>query len=319
MIGRVFYRILAGIIFLSVAVSGSHVFGSGPFDNSSYVSIDGQLIHFRVWSSADGSYRGSALFLHGFAGSTYSWEGVADSLQQLGFMVVAIDIPPFGFSDKSPRINQSLTARAETIHGFLETVFPQEKWYLTGHSMGGSIAQALALMYPETFTGVCFVAPTLFINISAHDDFDPTFGSGEDVRRNNILSAWPIRNIAGRFAEELFITGRRVGRLLESAYGQPPDRLQIEGYLMPLLIPGTAAAILASGRRNRETATLHAADLSIPAIAVWGDNDTWVPLQSRKEALGKMPGIAVYIIEGAGHNPMETHLEAFMDVWLKKE
>ncbi len=289
-----------------------------PFHNSFFVTINGTELHFRHWqpSTDPDLVRGHCLLLHGFSGSTFSWDGFADSLQQLGFEVVAIDIPPFGYSDKSPQQNQSITARAALIHDFLEALFPGEQWHLTGHSMGGGIAQALVLMAPASFHRVCFVAPTLFSSIRAHDDFDPTLGTDVRVRRNNMLSAWPLRPVAGRFAERFLITQRRIGRLLESAYGEPPDREQVKGYLQPLRIPGTAAAILASGRHQREIATLNAADLAVPAIAIWGANDNWVPHESRKKALEKMPDVQVFIIEEAGHNPMETHLEAFMEKWL---
>ena len=289
-----------------------------PFHNSFFVNINKTEIHFRHWqpAAAVDQVRGHCLLLHGFSGSTFSWDGFADSLQQLGFEVVALDIPPFGYSDKSPQTNQSTTARAALIHDFLEAVFPGKQWHLTGHSMGGGIAQALVLMFPESFPSVCFVAPTLFSSIRAHDDFDPALGTDARVRRGNMLSAWPLRPVAGRLAERFFITQRRIGNMLETAYGQQPSHEQIKGYLKPLRIPGTAAAILASGRHNKEIATLDAADLAVPAIAIWGANDTWVPHASRKKALEKMPGVQVHIIEEAGHNPMETHLEAFMEMWF---
>ncbi len=315
--GKSFYRLALQFLFLGW-VSQLTATSNWPFRNSYFVEIDGTELHFRHWKPEpyNEQHRGHCLLLHGFSGSTFSWDGFADSLQRLGFEVVALDIPPFGYSDKSPRQNQSITARALLIHNFLESVFPGQLWHLTGHSMGGGIAQALALMYPGTFTGVCFVAPTLFTATRAHVDFDPTLGTDVDVRRGSILSVWPLRLVAGRLAERFFITRRRVGKLLESAYGQQPERYQVEGYLKPLVVPGTAAAILASDRHSREIATLDAANMRVPSIAIWGENDSWVTPDSRAKALEKMPEVQVLIIEGAGHNPMETHLEGFLEVWL---
>lgn len=307
--------VLVLFLFVGWAITTAHA-ANWPFSNSYFADIDGVEIHFRHWEPSGDSHRGHCLLLHGFSGSTFSWDTFADSLQQLGFTVVALDIPPFGYSDKSPRLNQSTTARAAMVHDFLEAVFPAQRWHVTGHSMGGGIAQALALMYPTSFTGVCFVAPTLFSSIRAYDDFDPTLGTDDHDRSGSLLSAWPLRQVAGKLAERFFITQRRIGTLLESAYGQPPAREQVKGYLEPLRLPGTAAAILASGRHNREVATLDATDMDVPAIAIWGANDTWVPHASRKQALEKMPDVQVFIIEEAGHNPMETHLEAFMGMWL---
>jgi 2-hydroxy-6-oxonona-2,4-dienedioate hydrolase len=317
MVAKVFSRLALMVILVGWAspVQASDAY---PFHNSFFVTINDTEIHFRHWQPAANAdpARGHCLLLHGFSGSTFSWDGFADSLQQLGFEVVAPDIPPFGYSDKSPRTNQSITARATLIHDFLSAVYPGIRWHLTGHSMGGGIAQALALMYPASFHTVCFVAPTLFSAIRAHDDFDPALGTDARVRSGNMLSAWPLRRVTGKLAERFLLTQRRISTLLESAYGQPPDREQVKGYLQPLRIPGTAAAILTSGRHNREIATLDAADMAVPAIAIWGANDTWVPHASRSKALEKMPDVQVVIIEEAGHNPMETHLEAFMESWF---
>ena len=318
MFGKVFYRFslifaFVGWVFLAEAND------TYPFHNSFFANVNGIELHYRHWKPVpdDEQARGHCLFLHGFSGSTFSWEGVADSLQNIGYEIVAIDIPPFGYSDKSPRINQSVTARAELMHAFLEKLFPAQRWHLAGHSMGGDIAQALALMYPETFASVCFVGATLFSHIRAHDDFDPSLGT-ERGRRGNIFGIWPLRTYTGSLAESFLITRRRVGKLLESAYGMQPNREQVDAYLTPLRIPGTAEAILASGRRNWEIATLTANDLTVPAFAIWGENDTWVPYPSREKILEKMPGVKVYIIPGAGHNPMETHLEEFMEIWLNR-
>jgi pimeloyl-ACP methyl ester carboxylesterase len=39
----------------------------------------------------------------------------ADCLQAKGYEVVAVDLPPYGFSDKSYRTNQSVTAQADSL------------------------------------------------------------------------------------------------------------------------------------------------------------------------------------------------------------
>lgn len=303
-----------------------------PFQNSRYVIIDGVELHFRFWPVAAGNYRGSCLLLHGFSGSTYSWEKVAGQMQSMGFEVVAVDIPPFGFSDKSPRVNQGITPRARLMHQLLEQIFPGRTWHVAGHSMGGAVAQGMALMYPESLQSVTFVAGALFSQVRVEGTLQtgdpsllhkpdsathaPSQATSVDFSRGaGILTAWPVRNIAGRLAGTFFITPKRVRGLLESAYGEPPNREQVEAYMAPLKTRGTATAILAGRRNSTEIASLHAADLNVPALAVWGSEDTWVPMESRRHVIGMMPGIRTFIIEGAGHNPMETHSEVFLDQW----
>ncbi len=87
-------------------------------------------------------------------------------------------------------------------------------------------------------------------------------------------------------------------------------------YLQPLIIPGTARAILSSPVYYREVESLNAADLAVPAKAIWGDADDWVSWESQKDIMERMPGIDLFLLEGVGHNPMETHFEEFMNAWL---
>jgi 2-hydroxy-6-oxonona-2,4-dienedioate hydrolase len=305
-----------------------------PFENSRYVTIQGTELHFRYWASGTGQSRGYCLLIHGFSGSTFSWETVAEYMQSEGYDVVALDIPPFGYSDKSPRTNQSVTARAQLVHAFLSQVFPERAWHVAGHSMGGAIAQAMALMNPESISSLTFVAGALFsrirsVEVSQAGDPEilyepdsiaraPSEATTPDVSRGaGILTAWPVRNIAGRLAENFFITPRRIRGLLESAYGRSPSREQVRGYLDPLKMRGTATAILASRRESSEIVSLSAADLKVPALAIWGSDDRWVPMESRKNILEIIPEIQIQVIEGAGHNPMETHTRVFLYHWVR--
>ena len=276
-----------------------------PFDNSRYAEIDGISIHYRYWEIPANEAEGHVLLIHGFGGSSFSWEEVADSLHHLNYEVVAADMPPFGYSDKYHTINQSRTAHARRVHSLLEQEYPGRKWHLAGHSMGGTIAQAYALMYPDELRSVTFVAPVLFSSVEP-DDSD----------NSSLLRFSFLPFIAGELAEEWFIRHSRVESLLESAYGKTPTEEQVEAYLRPLLLPGTARAILSAPAYNREKDSLDAADLQVPAIAIWGENDTWVSHHSQKENLERMPGVKLTLLPDVGHNPMETHFEDFMETWL---
>ncbi len=292
-------------IILFLLISAQTLFAQRPFNNSYSVDIKGVDVHYRYWEVADGHIEGSVLLVHGFAGSTFSWQAAADRLQQEGYEVVAVDLPPYGFSDKSHRTNQSVTAQADRLFFLIQSEFPGREWHLSGHSMGGAVVQAFALLYPEKVKGVTFVAPALFSRIQVVDE-----------PAQNLLWSSPAGFILGALAERWFINGSRVAGLLESAYGTAPTKQQVRGYLDPLRVPGTARAILSSSGYSAELYDLDAALFDVPAIAIWGDSDSWVPYTSRSAALERMPGVELLVLEGVGHNPMETHLDDFMEVWI---
>ncbi len=292
-------------IILFLLISAQALFAQRPFNNSYSVDIEGVDVHYRFWEVDDNQVAGSILLVHGFAGSTFSWQAAADRLQAKGYEVVAVDLPPYGFSDKSHRTNQSVTAQADRLFHLIQSEFPGRQWHLAGHSMGGAVVQAFALLYPEKVKGVTFVAPALFSRIQVVNE-----------SAQNLLWSSPVGFILGALAERWFISGLRVAGLLESAYGTAPTKQQVRGYLDPLRVPGTARAILSSSGNSAELYDLDAAVFDVPAIAIWGDSDSWVPHTSRSAALERMPGVELVIMEGVGHNPMETHLDELLEIWM---
>jgi len=283
-----------------------------PFPNSHFAVVDGVRLHYRTWSGSGNLQQETVLLVHGFSGSTFSWEKTAPALQQAGFEVVAIDIPPFGYSDKSPALNASSTARAALLKQWQDSIFPEREWHLVGHSMGGGIVQALALMYPEKTASMIFVAGAIFGEVK------PT-----EARNKSLLRFRPVQTLVGNLAERHFITSRRIRNMLQSAFGALPEQEEILAYYHPLQIPGTARAIIASSTNSREIETLNAKDLNLPVLGIWGENDTWVPLASRQKILDSIPRVRLEIIPDSGHNPMETHPEAFnkhlLNFLLKKK
>ena len=276
-----------------------------PYPNSHFVVYDGLKIHYRLWEPDADMPRGNVLMVHGFAGSTFTWQEVADSLQQLGYRAVAVDVPPFGYSDRAPRQNQSTTYRAELFNTLLQQEFGSGQWHLAGHSMGGAIVQAMALMYPENYSSVNFVGAALFYSV------EPGRGAVPAWLRFPGLTAF-----LGNIADAWVLTDDRVEGLLASAYGQQPEPEQLQAYLDVLQIPGTARAILNVARFNEEITSLEASQLAIPALAIWGDSDSWVPVESRRRMIDSIENLELVVLEGVGHNPTETHLQEFMAVWL---
>ncbi len=299
-------RVKPAVIALFMLVSVQQIAAQLPFYNSVFAEVDGVRMHYRHWKAHADDARGSIVLIHGFGGSTFSWQGVANSLSMLGYEVVAIDMPPFGYSDKSHRINQSVTAHADRIRGLIRQEFPDRKWHMAGHSMGGAIVQAYALCYPDDLQSVTFIAPALFSQIRVSDN-----------PARLLLRLSPMRFILGELAEEWFIREGRVESLLTSAYGVEPTPEQVQAYLEPLSYPGTARAILSAATFHQELYELDAAMLEVPALAIWGDADSWVPHTSRKRTLEKMPGVELVLMENVGHNPMETHFDDFMKIWLE--
>jgi len=63
-------------------------------------------------------------------------------------------------------------------------------------------------------------------------------------------------------------------------------------------------------------------NINLPVLLIWGEEDTWVELESGKEYAEIFPESRLKTISGAYHMPMETHPEKFNRIflnWLKEQ
>ncbi len=267
-----------------------------PYPGSRLVMVDSVQIHYREFGEFGDDTRGSVLLVHGFAGSTFSWRYVADTLVAHGFHVVAVDVPPFGYSDKDPLLNQSFTYRARLLQRLLVQQWPERKWHLVGHSMGGGMVQSMGIMYLEQLLSLTIVNGAIFSSITPGEYKAPWAVRGA-VRRE--LALW--------FARPALLNRWMVRRFLASAYGRKPSPAEVTGYLTPLKLRGTSRAIINSPSVSKENASLSVGDLTLPTLVIWGENDTWLRFEAFKETAEKIPDGQIVVIPQAAHCPMETH------------
>jgi pimeloyl-ACP methyl ester carboxylesterase len=107
------------------------------------------------------------------------------------------------------------------------------------------------------------------------------------------------------------IKPKKIVKILRSAYACEPSPIDVAGYYKALSQKGFARALIRSGAKSKPIHPVDGKSFSKPAIAIWGDKDTWVPLEKTKPLLEHIPSIKIIVIEGAGHCPMATHPEQF--------
>ena len=91
--------------------------------------------------------KGKTLVLqHGFMSSTVYWEDVANTLSE-HFEIIALDLPGFGERGFEPAVD-SVSAFVDDLLNRL-TLLDIDNFHLCGHSLGGMIAQELALIAPD--------------------------------------------------------------------------------------------------------------------------------------------------------------------------
>jgi len=257
----------------------------GPF-----LRGDGTVLAYRTW---DG--RGSPIVLLGGAAEpSWVWHEVGPLLARAGHRVYALDLPPFGYSQR--RGPYTMARWLQLLRGFEQRrhiVHP----VLVGHSLGAGVAVAAALANPHDVAGVVLL------------DGD-ALAFGGNHRWLADLLVFPYYTALYRF-----LTGADwiVGRVVRDAWGlnpPQPDHATLAQFERPFRVQGTAAAIkqLVAGGLPGLTLT-QLARLRVPRAVIWGANDTVDSLASGRTTAAALH-TRLQTIPRAGHLSMLAQPQA---------
>ena len=121
-----------------------------PFENSYFFEFNHTTFHFRLFVPKHIEHK--VILIHGFSGSTFSFRNNIDSLVKHNSLVVTMDMPAFGYSDKSEYANYTDSNKINAIHFLLQQIdkyTDSKKWHLVGHSMGGITIGQFASHYKK--------------------------------------------------------------------------------------------------------------------------------------------------------------------------
>lgn len=250
------------------------------------LSLDGVPIHFQ--EAGRGTAGTPLLLIHGFGASTFSFRHQLAPLSH-DRRLLALDLPGFGYSDRSPDIDLSHTAQAERVRAFLDRM-EVGRAIVLGHSMGGAIAMRLAATHPQRVERLILVA-------SAPSD------------RPLKLPLYPLLRPLMPVPLALIAREQRLRSELRRIVHDPSvvTGEMEQGYIQPLRLRGTARCLTAMLGAVRRDQPVNLASIRTPAHLLWGDTD---PVVSRKEGERQhaaLPDSHLHVIPTAGHLPLEEH------------
>ena len=311
---RYFVALLIGLLVILPAAAQSYKTPQELADpDGQFLDIDGTSIYIQARGDVEDP---AVILLHGFGGSTFTWRNSLDPLAEAGYYVVAMDLPPFGLSDKSADIDYSRTGLANLVIAVMDDL-KIDSAVIVGHSMGGGVTAYLGAQHPDRVRGLIFVSGGLFEALpdAASNQGDTSSRDGLFAMLEGIDPASPVASLLVR----TFLTPERFTELLDSAYVRKevitPE--VIAGYQRPLLTEDWPEGLLAfSAAEERTPVTLEALtgaveENEIPVLILWGESDPWVSI-----ALGETMHTALIdsqmdTYKGVGHLPMEEDTEAF--------
>jgi pimeloyl-ACP methyl ester carboxylesterase len=217
------------------------------------------------------------VFLHGVTDSWHSFERV---LAMLPPTVRAIAISQRGHGDSSrPAAGYRFGDFSDDLAAFMDAMNVPAA-IIVGHSMGASVAQRFVIDHPDRVSGVVLMGA--FANFH-----DPAFA--EFVATSIVPLTDPI---APEFAREW--------QLSTLAKDMAPDHLETV-VSETLKVPAHVWHSTFDGFLQTPDFSSDLARVSVPALLMWGDRDTYAGRADQDRLLEVIPGSRLITYDGHGH------------------
>ena len=263
----------------------------------------GQL---KIWYesiSPEGPLKGTVLLISALGGHALEWSPtIVRSIVQAGYQVIRYDQRGTGLSDWIPGWNRkdpySITDMAGDVLAILDLLEVQ-KTHIVGLSMGGMIAQEVAIQHPERVASLVLLMTSGFIG-------DPDLpGPGPRFFLTSIVNGVLLLKYHVMGGEKNLIRERILKQISAGGLEGLDIQEMAEVFLYDLrkrrgtnirAIFQHQTAVLISGSRYEKLKTL-----TMPTLVIHGTADPLIPVEHGKKLVEAIPNARGLWLEGVGH------------------
>lgn len=248
------------------------------------------------------------IFIHGVGAWSESWRGTTDELTKRGFRTVAIDVPPFGFSEKRSDGTYKRIDQAKRIIGVLDALSISSAVFV-GHSFGSGATVEAAMMAPERVDSLVLVDAALGLGNKEeknHPSLMATILSNKPLR-DTLMSTTLTNPLLSKFWLQKFIANQDAA-----------TDTRVKMFQKPLVVKGSTEAVGAWARdfysldmNNVSSVEENYKRLSVPVLIIWGGLDTVTPLEQGEHLTELIPGSELAVLQNVGHIPQIENVELF--------
>jgi pimeloyl-ACP methyl ester carboxylesterase len=256
------------------------------------------------------------LFIHGTAAWSGLWRETMTRLAAAGYRCVAIDIPPFGFSERPATPSYGNADQAKRIVALMDELGIRHT-ILFGLSFGGGATMETALMIPERIEALILLdVGGLNLNIQ------PAPETNNSSAIELFLGTPAVRNpiLATTATNPLFTK-----TLISSMILDPADATEEKIRILqePLVLQDATNTlgdwlhyVLTVQEPSLTTDPANYQRLGMPALIVWGDRDTVIPLQEGEYLQSILPDAELVVMKGVNHIPHLEDIDTLMEIVL---
>ena len=276
----------------------------------------------RIFVQDSGPRDGAAIVLiHGTGAWSEIWRDTITPLTNFGFRVVALDLPPFGYSEKlTGAAAYQSTKQAQRIADVLKALYIP-KAIMVCHSVRCRSAIELVLRQPETIEKLVMADPALSFDENSNP---PNFKQNTPAILPSILLApHPLRTaIIATYGSNPLSIKPIFSSFVYDKSCVTPERVSI--LQKPLVIKNMTQAegdwlqnLSLAADDSLYTDFNNFSKLTMPVLLIWGREDTITPLWQGEKLNTLFPNANLVVIDKVGHIPYIEDTERFNDELLK--
>jgi len=270
-----------------------------PFDDEARSAAPGEFVNLTdgklhyLWQGPENGE--VVVMVHGVSVPNYVFVQAADALVASGYRVLLFDHFGHGFSDR-PIANYDADFFDRQMIEFFDAMNLDAPVNLAALSMGGIVAAEFTARHPERVKSLALFA-TAGLRLVLEPEDEGTFTK---TLKSPVLGNWLWRILARRI---FFAPDDDPGKAEAAAasgevlHGVPERQADYEGYLMAM------RQIFRNLRLSHRDEVFRAIGVAgIPVLAVFGDADGTISIESAGVLADLIPDARIEIIEGATHH-----------------
>ncbi len=257
-----------------------------------FVDCNGQHLYYEVHGEGE-----PLLCVHGLSVDTQGWLLQVPAWSQQ-HRTIAFDNRDVGQSSRADADYETTDMAADALA--LADVLELESFHLLGLSMGGTIAQQMALRAPERIRSLTLVV---------------TFGGGGNWGAAQ-AALWSKR-VLGMSREE------RIDELMLLCFSEATyENAEGIAFMRQMMLANphpqeTDAFVRQLQATSRHEVRARLGELTMPVHVIGGEHDVLVPVWKSRELAALIPGARLTVLEGAAHGVNVERAEEFNTVVLE--
>lgn len=269
--------------------------------HGAFLRLDGETLYY-THQAGEGD---AVILLHGFGGSTVTWQDTLPALAEAGYDAYAVDLAGFGLSAKGWKRDYGHAAQAARVIAFMDALHIDHA-HVIGHSMGGNVAAHLALSYPDRVDRLVLAAGAVDTGQhAAHPDRLLPLLTG--VLKASFARRWGQillrRLIVPQFETLLFDAAHQDQRITPTL---------ADGYRRALYTPGWDLGLMGIIRdQNQQRLPAPVSEIAASTLLLWGTEDTWVSPAVADTLARHLPNVQRVDVPDTGHLPMHEAPDIF--------